>query len=140
MAVARKNHDEFHGPDSCGGFQSVLMMQPAQHRGLEFDCGAVRHIAVLRRSPTACTAYRRIPVPMASGAQDSRMEASRANRVPLASDKRSAHAARAVDLLEPEDDAWATPLLHAHEIGQAPSVADQESISLIKPGGDLRHF
>jgi hypothetical protein len=23
-----KNRDEFHGPDSCGGFQSVLMMQP----------------------------------------------------------------------------------------------------------------
>jgi hypothetical protein len=48
---------------------------------------------------------------MASGAQDSRMEASCANRVPLASDKRSARAAQAVDLLEPEDDAWATPLL-----------------------------
>jgi len=67
------------------------------------------------------------------------MEASRANRVPLASDKRSA-LGQAVDLLEPEDDGWATPLLHAHEIGQAPSVADQESISLIKPGGDLGHI
>jgi hypothetical protein len=48
---------------------------------------------------------------MASAAQDSRMEAGSPNRVPLASDKRSARAAQAVDLLEPEDDAWATPLL-----------------------------
>src|SRR5882672_12396301 len=25
------NCDEFHGPASCGGFQPVLMMKPAQH-------------------------------------------------------------------------------------------------------------
>jgi len=54
---------------------------------------------------------------MASGAQDSRMEASCANRVPLASDKRSARAAQAADLLEPEDHERATT--PAHGLGQA---------------------
>src|SRR5947209_1792756 len=31
LCSAKTNCDEFHGPDSSGGFESVLVMRPAQH-------------------------------------------------------------------------------------------------------------